>query len=271
MPPKKAKKIGKGGKAPPKHATRAVSAKPDDETPEAVGGSPVKDSSDKTAKKPTKSPSPAKPDTPATGDKRKRADDEDEEEEEDNEDSRSPPRSRRPKKPKLSPKSGKRVKLEAYLRDRVKDLGFNVEPVKGHEPDDEDEDKPDEDWASMQRLRQRCDDRLDEIEEAIRTLGKATLKQYRHIPELDIPEHKSHETRYEKRQKDRKIEANQEIDLIAEKKRVKVCVRFIHCRRTSASLQLWALIPSSDNVPFPIQGNMLTMSATLEVQKFPRW
>lgn len=236
MPPKKAKKTDKGRKAPSGRKTRAGSAKADGEKAETVDGPSVKGGSDKTAKKPAKSSAPAKPDTSATGDKRKRADDDDEDE--DTEDSRSPPRSRRPKKPKLSPNTGKRVKFEAYLRDRVKDLGFNVEPVKGHEPDDEDEDKPDENWASMQRLRQRCDDRLDEIEEAIRTLGKAKIKKYEDFPELDIPEHKGNETRYEKRQKDKAIKVNEEIDPIAEKKRVKVRVRAIRCRWTPVSCHI---------------------------------
>lgn len=123
--------------------------------------------------------------------------------------------------------------MEAYLRDRIKDLRFNVEPVEGHEPDDEDEDEPDEDWASMARLRQRCDDRLDEIEEAIRTLGNEKLIKYTKckppIPLLDIPEHKSEATRHEKRQKNKEIKDNEEIDPIAEKNHVKVCVS-VHCR-----------------------------------------
>lgn len=213
MPPKQVKKANKDGKAPPKPA------------------SPAKEGSKKTATEPAKSPSPAKPTTPATGDKRKRADGEDDDDEE--EDSRSPPRTRRPKKPKLSPKTGRRVKMEAYLRDRIKDLGFRVEPVKGHEPDDEDEDEPDEDWATMSRMRQRCDDRLDEIEEAIRTLGSENLIKYTKlkpsIPLLDIPQHKSEETRYEERQKNKDIKDNEEIDPIAVKNHVKVCIS-VHCR-----------------------------------------
>ncbi|KAG9565175.1 hypothetical protein KCU97_g16891, partial [Aureobasidium melanogenum] len=237
MPPKD-KKNDKGGKAPSKQA------KADDGSADAVDGSSAKHGSKKSAT--AKSPSPGKPTTPATGDKRKRADEEDEEHEEDEKDDRSPPRTRRPKKPKLSPKTGRKVKLEAYLRDLVKDLAFNVEPVKGHEPDDEDEDVPDEDWAWMQRLRQRCDDRLDEIEEAIRTLGSEKLTKYvsgKVIPELDIPEHKSDETRHEKRQKNKEIKDNEEIDPIAEKKRVKVCVS-VYCRWAFASWQLRVLAPS---------------------------
>ncbi|KAG9948621.1 hypothetical protein KCU85_g4903, partial [Aureobasidium melanogenum] len=210
MPPKQVKKVDKDGKAPPKPA------------------SPAKDGSKKTATEPAKSPSPAKPATSPTGDKRKRGDGEDDDDEE--EDSRSPPRSRRPKKPKLSPKTGRKVKMEAYLRDRIKDLRFNVEPVEGHEPDDEDEDEPDEDWASMARLRQRCDDRLDEIEEAIRTLGNEKLIKYTKckppIPLLDIPEHKSEATRHEKRQKNKEIKDNEEIDPIAEKNHVKKSKKF---------------------------------------------
>ncbi|KAK6007159.1 hypothetical protein QM012_006167 [Aureobasidium pullulans] len=240
MPPKKSKKPDQDGKAPSKRATRGASAKADNEKVDVAEGSPVNDGSKKTAKKPASSPSPAKPSTPSTGDKRKRADEEDENQDE--EDSRSPPRSRRPKKPKLSPKTGRRVKFEVYLRDRVKDLGFNVEPVKGHEPDDEDKDKPDEDWASMQHLRQRCDDRLDEIEEAIRTLGRDKLKKYTNLPELDIPEHKSDETRHEKRQKDESIKVNEEIDPIAEKKRVKKSKNFPDGKKYRSAKQLGDLV-----------------------------
>lgn len=215
MPPKKAKKTGKDAKASPKPAE-----------------SPVKDGSDKTPKKPSKSPSPAKPATPAAGKKRKRADEEDEESEEDD---RSPPRSKYPKKPKLSPKTARRVKQEAYLSARIKDLGIKVEPVKGHEPDDEDEDRPEEDWNSMDRVRQRCDDRLDDIEEAVRALGGEILKQYKNLPELDVSEQTSDETRHEKRQKNKKIKIDEEIDPIAEKKHVKVCVQPAHSRWIFAS------------------------------------
>ncbi|KAH0388851.1 hypothetical protein KCU92_g532, partial [Aureobasidium melanogenum] len=240
MPPK-GKKNDKGGKAPSKQA------KADDGTADAVDGSSVKDGRKKTAT--AKSPSPAKPTTPATGDKRKRADEEDEEDEE--EDDRSPPRTRRPKKPKLSPKTGRKVKLEAYLRDLVKDLAFNVEPVKGHEPDDEDEDMPDEDWASTQRLRQRCDDRLDEIEEAIRTLGSEKLTKYskeKVIPELDIPEHKSDKTRHEKRQKNKEIKDDEEIDPIAEKKRVKKSKNFPDGKKYVTAKQLGTVVKLLERV-----------------------
>ncbi|KAH0265278.1 hypothetical protein KCU91_g11544, partial [Aureobasidium melanogenum] len=234
MPPK-GKKNDKSGKAPSKQA------KADDGTADAVDGSPAKDGSKNTAT--AKSPSPAKPTTPATGAKRKRADEEDEEDEE--EDDRSPPRTRRPKKPKLSPKTGRKVKLEAYLRDLVKDLAFNVEPVKGHEPDYEDEDVPDEDWASTQRLRQRCDDRLDEIEEAIRALGSEKLTKYskeKVIPELDIPEHKSDETRHEKRQKNKEIKDDEEIDPIVEKKRVKKSKNFPDGKKYVTAKQLGTVV-----------------------------
>jgi len=146
----------------------------------------------------------------ATGGKRKRTD-------EDEEDS-TPVAT---KKPKLSPKSARETKLEEYLKIRIKDLGFNVEPIKGHEPDDEDEDEPDEDWASTSRLRQRCDDRLDDIEEAIRTIGRERFPAY------DILEHKSDETRQEKRKKNEGIQDDQEIEPIAEKKRVKVRLQFV--------------------------------------------
>lgn len=146
----------------------------------------------------------------ATGGKRKRAD-------EDEEDS-TPAGT---KKSKLSPKSARETKLDEYLKIRIKDLGFNVEPVKGHEPDDEDEDEPDEDWASTSRLRQRCDDRLDDIEEAIRAIGREKFPQY------DIPEHSSDETRQEKRKKNEGIEDDKEIEPIAEKERVKVHFHFV--------------------------------------------
>lgn len=159
---------------------------------------------------PTKRTTRATAKKPAAGDKRKRAD-------EDEEDS-TPAGT---KKTKLSPKSAARTKLEEYLKIRIKDLGFNVEPVKGHDPDDEDEDEPDEDWASTSRLRQRCDDQIDDIEEAIRAIGREKFPQY------DIPEHKSDETRQEKRQKNEDIGDNEEIEPIAEKKRVQVSFRFL--------------------------------------------
>ena len=200
MPPKKTKK------APAKRVTRAAAKKTSDDKSDGADGA-VKDGGKKTATK------PATPAKTATGGKRKRADGEDEDS--------SPSGSDKSKKAKLSPTSAANAKVEEYLKIRIKDLGFNVEPVKGHEPDDEDEDEPDEDWASMPRLRQRCDDRLDEIEEAIRTIGREIEPKY------DIPEHKSDETRHEKRQKNDKLKYDQEIEPIAEKKRVKVCARCV--------------------------------------------
>jgi hypothetical protein len=106
------------------------------------------------------------------------------------------------------------VRVEEYLKIRVKDLGFNVDPVKGHD-DEEDEDDPDEHWTSIQRMRQRCDDRLDEIEEAIRTIGRRLTSG------LDIPEHKSDETRHEKRQKDKEIKIR--LCLVSWKLNVSTC------------------------------------------------
>ncbi|KAI4722281.1 hypothetical protein E4T48_01564 [Aureobasidium sp. EXF-10727] len=228
MPPKKAKKNDKGGKPPPKRVTRAEAAK---EKADAADGAAVKDGSKKPAAKPAKPTTPAKKTTSPTGAKRKRADEEVEEADED-----SPPRTRNPKKPKLSPKTARRVKLLSYLENRTKDLGFKVEPSKHHEPDDEDEDEPDEDWASMQRLRQRCDDRLDDIEEAIRTIGREFYS------DLDIPERKSDETRHEKRQKDEDIQDDQEINPIAEKKRVKVSKNFPNGRKYRSAKQLGDLV-----------------------------
>lgn len=150
----------------------------------------------------------------ATGGKRKRVDEDDED---------SIPAGT--KKPKISPESARETKLQEYLKIRIKDLGFNVEPVKGHEPDDEDEDEPGEDCTSTSRLRQRCDDRLDDIEEAIRTIGREKFTQY------DISEHKSDETRQEKRKKNEGIEDDREIEPIAEKERVKVCFHFVQLHR----------------------------------------
>jgi hypothetical protein len=176
MPPKKGKKAAPS-KAPAKRTTRAAAKKAsDDKSAAAVGA--VKDA---TTTKPATPPKPVTPAKPASGDKRKRADGADEEDS-------SPPGT---KKPKLSPKSAERVRVEEYLKIRVKDLGFNVDPVKGHD-DDEDEDEPAEYWTSIQCMRQRCDDRLDEIEEAIRTIGHSLYSG------LVIPEHKSDETRHEK-------------------------------------------------------------------------
>lgn len=202
MPPKKSKKTG--DKVPPKRVTRAAAKKAIDDESDGTDGA-VKDGGKKTAKK------PATPNKPAAGGKRKRADGEDEEDS-------SPAGTKKSKKPKLSPKSARIVTLEEYLKNRIGDLGFKVEAVKDHDPHDEDEDEPDEDWASMRRLRQRCDDRLDEIEEAIRTIGR---EKY---PDFDIPEHKSDETRYEKRLKNEDIEYDEEIEPIAKKKRMKVRV-----------------------------------------------
>ncbi|CAD0082041.1 unnamed protein product [Aureobasidium vineae] len=234
MPPKKDKKDDKDGK---KRVTRAGSAKAAKEKADAADGAAVKDGGKKTAAKPAKPTTPTKPTTPAkkatpvTGAKRKRADEEDEEDD-------SPPRTRNPKKPKLSPKTARRVKLESYLEDRIKDLGFKVEPSKHHESDDEDEDEPDEEWASMQRLRQRCDDRLDDIEEAIRTIGRG----HEFYSNLDIPERKSDETRHEKRQKDKEIQDDQEINPIAEKKRVKISKNFPDGRKYRSAKQLGDLV-----------------------------
>lgn len=199
MPPKKGKKTAPS-KAPAKRTTRAAAKKASDDKSAAADGA-VKDA---TIIK------PATPPKPATGEKRKRTDGADEEDSS----------SSGTKKPKLSPKSAERVRVEEYLKIRVKDLGFNVDPVKGHD-DNEDEDEPDEHWTSIQRMRQRCDDRLDEIEEAIRTIGRS-LKSG-----LVIPEHKSDETRHEKRQKHKDIKDDQEIDPIAESKTMKVRVRFV--------------------------------------------
>jgi hypothetical protein len=198
MPPKKSKKNAPS-KPPAKRTTRAAAKKAPDDKSAADGV--VKDAT------PTK---PATPPKAAAGEKRKRTDGADEED--------SSPSGT--KKPKLSPKSAERVRVEEYLKIRVKDLGFNVDPVKGHD-DEEDEDEPDEYWTSIQRMRQRCDDRLDEIEEAIRTIGRRFYK------DLVIPEHKSDETRHEKRQKDKDIKDDQEIDPIAESKTMKVRVRFV--------------------------------------------
>ncbi|CAD0106388.1 unnamed protein product [Aureobasidium uvarum] len=237
MPPKKGKKDDKDGKPPSKRATRAKTVK---NKADAADGAAVKDGGKKTAAKPakptepttpTKPTTPAKKATPATGAKRKRTDG-------DGEDDDSPPRTRNPKKPKLSPKTARRVKLESYLEDRIKDLGFKVEPSKHHEPDDEDEDEPDEEWASMQRLRQRCDDRLDAIEEAIRTVGRG----HEFYSNLDIPERKSDETRHEKRQKDKDIQDDEEIIPIAEKKRVKVSKNFPDGRKYRSAKQLGDIV-----------------------------
>jgi hypothetical protein len=201
MPPKKSKKTG--DKVPPKRVTRAAAKKVSDDESDGTDGA-VRDGGKK----------PATPAKPAAGGKRKRADGEDEEDS-------SPAGNKKSKKPKLSPKSARKARLEEYLKNRIGDLGFKVESVKGYDPDDEDEDEPDEDWASMRRLRQRCDDRLDEIEEAIRTIGREKF------PDLDIPDHKSDETRYEKRLKNEGIEYDEEIEPIAEKKRMKVRVLFL--------------------------------------------
>jgi hypothetical protein len=196
MPPKDSKKTAssKDGKIPPKPATKAAKKASDDTSGAADGA--VKD---------TTATKPITPIKPATGDKRKCADGAD--------DGDGSPAGT--KKAKLSPKSAGRVKIEEYLKIRVKDLGFNVDPVKGHD-DDEDEDEPDEGWTSIQRLRQRCDDRLDEIEEAIRTVGRHLYSDH------DIPEHKSDETRHEKRQKNKDIKDDEEVEPIAHPKRVKV-------------------------------------------------
>ncbi|KAI4747485.1 hypothetical protein E4T50_02230 [Aureobasidium sp. EXF-12298] len=198
MPPKKSKRTG--DKVPPKRVTRAAAKKVSDDESDGTDGA-VKDGGKKPAKK------PATPTKPAAGGKRKRTDDEDEEDS-------SPAGTKKLKKPKLSPKSARKVRLEEYLKNRIGDLGFKVEAVKGHDPDDEDEDEPDEDWASMRRLRQRCDDRLDEIGEAIRTIGR---EKY---PDFVIPDHKSDETRYEKRLKNDEIEYDEEIEPIVEKKKI---------------------------------------------------
>jgi hypothetical protein len=219
MPPKTTKKTSpsKDGKVSPKPATKAAKKASDDTSGAADGA--VKDA---TATK------PVTPTKPAAGDKRKRADGTD--------DGDSSPS--KTKKAKLSPKSAERVKIEEYLKIRVKDLGFNVDPVKGHD-DEEDEDEPDEGWTSIQRLRQRCDDLLDEIEEAIRAVG-------RHLySDLYIPEHKSDETRHEKRQKNKDIRDDEEIEPIAHPKRVKVRIEGGMLHHDSCSFRISGLWQSS--------------------------
>ncbi|KAI5246873.1 hypothetical protein E4T47_02431 [Aureobasidium subglaciale] len=164
----------------------------------------------------------------AKDDKRKRDDDNDEEADSGRRTKKSDTRVR-----DFSPEAAKINRVKEYLSARIKDLGFKVEPVEGHEPDDEDEEEPDDDWNSIGRLRKRCDDRLDDIEEAIRAVGRELYDG------LDLPERQSDETRHDKRQKRFDQDAlDKEIEPLADKRRLALSKNFPDGRRYKTAKQL---------------------------------
>ncbi|KAI5208800.1 hypothetical protein AUEXF2481DRAFT_6399 [Aureobasidium subglaciale EXF-2481] len=164
----------------------------------------------------------------AKDDKRKRDDDNDEEADSGRRTKKSDTRVR-----DFSPEAAKINRVKEYLSARIKDLGFKVEPVEGHEPDDEDEEEPEDDWNSIGRLRKRCDDRLDDIEEAIRAVGRELYDG------LDLPERQSDETRHDKRQKQFDQDAlDKEIEPLVDKRRLAPSKNFPDGRRYKTAKQL---------------------------------